>query len=104
MKIIDIIPLGKKNAIKREDLLEKCQFYGIAKSDREMRRIISEERINSVILNGQDGNGYFRPTKDDLSELRHYINQEHDRSIAILRNLKMANNMLADLEHSRFGE
>ena len=54
-----------------------------------------------TILNMQDGRGYFIPDKSDKDKLRHYINQEHDRSIAILRNLKMAHNMLADMEHGR---
>lgn len=101
MNISEIIPAGKQNAISRANLLSLCQHYGIAKTDRQMRRLISQERANSVIISVQDGSGYFAPTKDDLSELRHYINQEHDRSISILRNLKMANNLLSDYENNR---
>ncbi len=101
MRITDIIPKGSKNAISRSYLLTLCKEHGIAKSDREMRRLIQEERATSVILNLQTGAGYFRPTKDDLPELKHYIAQENDRSLAILHNLKMARNVLEDMEVGR---
>lgn len=101
MNIIELIPEGKANAINRADLLSKCQMYGIATNDRQMRRLIEEARKECAVLNMQDGSGYFRPTKDDLPELRHYILQEKDRSLTILSNLKMAKNMLADMEVGR---
>lgn len=99
--IAEIIPVGKKNAVSRSYLLTLCKEYGIAKSDREMRRLISRERENSVIICVQDGAGYFRPGHDDKEELRHYIRQEAQRSITILQNLKMAKAMLEDLEVGR---
>lgn len=101
MNIVDIIPIGKSNAISRQQLLFTCAFYGIAKSDRQMRREIEKARKETVILNMQDGSGYFRPTKDDLQELRHYILQEKDRSLTILSNLRMAKNLLEDMEVGR---
>lgn len=101
MNITDVIPFGKKNAIKREDLLYRCEMYGLATNDRAMRRLIEDARKESCILNLQNGSGYFRPTKDDLPELRHYIAQEKDRSMAILHNLKMARNVLEDMEVGR---
>lgn len=101
MNIVDIIPIGKSNAISRQQLLFTCAFYGIAKSDRQMRREIEKARKETVILNVQDGSGYFRPGKEDLSELRHYILQEKDRSMTILSNLKIAKNLLADMECNR---
>lgn len=96
--VIDLIPIGSKNAISRERLLDKCELYGLAFNDRQMRKLIEDARVTSVILNMQDGKGYFIPDKDDKEKLRHYVNQEHDRSMTILRNLKMANNLLADME------
>lgn len=102
--ILDIIPRGNGNAISREALLDKCILFGIAHNDRSMRKAIEEARGYSCILNLSDGRGYFVPDKNDKDKLRQYVEQEHDRSISILRNLKMANNMLADLEHNRFGE
>ena len=101
MNITDVIPFGKKNAIKREELLYRCKMYGLATNDRGMRKLIEDARKENVILNLQTGAGYFRPTKDDLPELKHYIAQENDRSMAILHNLKMARNVLEDMEVGR---
>lgn len=101
MKISDLIPMGKANAIKREELLYRCKMYGLATNDRGMRKLIEDARKENCILNVSDGRGYFRPTKDDLPELRHYIAQEKDRSMAILHNLKMARNVLEDMEVGR---
>ena len=101
MKISNLIPMGKKNAIKRDELLDRCVLFGLATNDRAMRSLIEDARKEVVILNMQDGRGYFRPTKDDLPELRHYVAQERDRSLTILSNLKMARNMLEDMEVGR---
>lgn len=99
--IVDLIPVGKANAIERGQLHNLCKVYGIADSDREMRRLIQHAKGSNVIMNMQDGSGYFRPGKDDKEELRHYIMQEAQRSITILQNLKMAKAMLEDLEFDR---
>ena len=99
--IIDLVPEGSENAISREALLDKCELFGLAFNDRQMRKLIEDARKESVILNLSDGRGYFKPGKNDRDKLKHYIEQEHDRSISILRNLKMANNMLADIDSGR---
>ena len=90
-----------ENAISREALLDKCELFGLAFNDRQMRKLIEDARAENCILNLSDGRGYFRPGRNDKDKLRHYINQEHDRSISILRNLKMAHNLLADMENER---
>lgn len=99
--ITDIIPKGSKNAISRTYLLTLCKELGIAQSDREMRRKISEARTEFAILNTQSGKGYFIPDKNDVAELRHYIAQEKDRSRSILKNLGVATRLLEDLEYGR---
>lgn len=101
MNISELVPKGKKNAISRAELLRRCNEFGVAKSDREMRRLIQNARANACILNLSDGRGYFVPDKSDIAELKHYINQEHDRGKAILRNLKTARATLEDLEYGR---
>ena len=99
--IIDLVPEGSENAISRDSLLDKCELFGLASNDRQMRKLIENARKESVIICLSDGRGYFRPGRSDKDKLRNYINQEHDRSISILRNLKMANNLLADMECGR---
>lgn len=55
--ILDLIPVGHENAIRRSKL---CELTG--KDDRAMRNLIMEQRnAGAVILNMQDGRGYFRP-------------------------------------------
>lgn len=101
MKIENLIPKGKNNAISRMELLNRCILHGLATNDRAMRRLIEEARQENVIINGQTGSGYYIPDKDDIAELRHYIAQERCRSISINKNLKMASNLLADMESNR---
>ena len=101
MNVVDLIPKGSANAITRERLLDKCIFYGLALNDRQMRKLIEDARAENCILNLSDGRGYFVPDRNDKDKLRHYVNQEHDRSMTILRNLKMANSLLADMESNR---
>lgn len=101
MKIENLIPKGKNNAISRMELLNRCILHGLATNDRAMRRLIEEARQENVIINGQTGSGYYIPDKDDIAELRHYIAQERCRSISINKNLKMATNLLADMEVGR---
>lgn len=98
MNIIELIPVGKENAINRAYLLTLCKTYGIARSDREMRKQIENARRTVCILNLSDNRGYFRPTMDDLPELKHYIAQEYKRSMTILVNLKTAHKTLDDFE------
>ena len=60
MNILDYIPVGHKNAISREVLAAVTQL-----SDRKLRDLISEINQNDddsqIIVNLQDGKGYFRP-------------------------------------------
>ena len=101
MNIAELIPIGSKNSISRSQLLTECKFYGIADTDRKMRKLIEDARQKSVIICLSDGKGYYIPDKDDKDKLRHYINQEKDRYQSIAKNLKMAHALLEDMEKGR---
>ena len=64
MNILDYIPIGHENAISRETLATVTQL-----SDRKLRDLISEINQNNddsqIIINLQDGKGYFRPAEDE---------------------------------------
>ena len=60
MNIADYIPYGRENAVTREQLM---MLTGMP--DRAVREAIAQARRDTVILNLQDGNGYYRPTEDD---------------------------------------
>lgn len=94
MNIIDLIPFGKENAIRRGTLV---MLTGM--NDRAVREAIAKARRDTPILNMQDGSGYYRPTEDDVEELRHFVSQEERRAKSIFYALRSARN-----EVKRLGE
>lgn len=104
--IANLIPIGRENAINRNSLTELCVSFGliderIKDKDRLMRELISKARIDYTILNLSDGNGYYRPSKDDLLELQRYIRQEEKRAISTFKNLEMAKKLYEDYKSGR---
>lgn len=81
MDIYDYIPEGKENAVTREQL---CRMTGLP--DRKNRRLIeSAQSQGKIILNDQDGKGYY--TTDDLTVMSRYYRQERSRALATLKRL-----------------
>ena len=83
MDILEYIPFGRDNAIKRKNLRD---LTGL--SDRDMRRAIELARKETPIINLQDGRGYYRP--DDRDDLQRYVLQEQARAKKILQNINVA--------------
>lgn len=81
--IIKYIPFGKENAIGRHELAIK-----VGCSDRTMRDLINSARKREVIVNIQNGNGYYRPTKDDVGEVEQFKRQEENRAKDIFKGLQ----------------
>ena len=80
MNITDLIPQGKANAISRTELRFKAQLR-----DRVMRELIERERRTGVIiLNLQDGRGYYRPAPEDLDDIMRQYRQNDRRAKSIL--------------------
>lgn len=105
--IIDLIPVGKENAISRKYLAQKCVEAGLIDEnvldiDRQMRKLIEAARRDYVILNCSDGAGYYRVSKEDILELQKYIRQEENRGKQTFRNLKLAKRLYEDYKHERF--
>lgn len=104
--IADLIPIGRENAISRKSLTQKCVQNNlidesIKDKDRMMRNLINKDRIDFVILNLSNGEGYYRPTKEDLQELSKYIKQEENRAKASFRNLSKAKALYEDFRNGR---
>ena len=92
--ILDYIPTGRKNSIKRSEL---CRRTGI--NDRAMRALIHKARGTIPILNMQDGNGYFIPdmnADDERILLRQYVQQEESRLKSIGWALRAARKTLCN--------
>lgn len=79
MDIMTFIAKGKENAISRQEL---CTLLNLP--DRVVRKLIQEARERGeIILNAQDGAGYY--TSDDVGELERQYNTNKNRAMAILR-------------------
>lgn len=79
MDIMTFIAKGKENAISRQEL---CTL--LALPDRTVRKLIQEARDRGeIILNAQDGAGYY--TSDDVGELERQYNTNKNRAMSILR-------------------
>lgn len=89
--IIDKIPVGHENAVTRKQL---CISTGM--NDRRIRKAIAEARRETIILNMQDGNGYYIPDMEDdvdKAELKRFVKQEEHRLKSIGWSLKAARRM-----------
>ena len=86
MNITDYIPKGQNNAVSADSL---CTALNIDR--RTVRRLISSAQENvAVILNMQDGRGYFVPADDESQLVDDYIKQESARARSIFRKLRTA--------------
>jgi hypothetical protein len=99
--IADLIPVGRENAIKREELLKSCIQNGIATNDRQMRDKIAKAKMDYVILNNSDSHGYYRPALEDMQDLQRYIRQEEKRAKSTFKNIKRAKALYEDYIHER---
>lgn len=89
MDIVDYIPFGRENAVTRAQLRSRT---GI--DDRTIRDMIADARRDTVILNMQDGKGYFRPLPEERNLVEAYTRQETARLRSIGWSLKSARKML----------
>lgn len=93
---IDLIPFGKENAVRRKTLAVRTGM-----SDRDVRLRIKELRREYVILNIQDGSGYFRPTENEREMVERYQKQEESRAKSIFWTLKPVREFLNEKSNKR---
>ena len=77
IEILRVIPVGSKNAIRRNWL---CTLTGLA--DRVMRNLLHEARKKIPVINLQNGKGYFIPDMNeetDINMLSRWVRQEQSR-------------------------
>lgn len=105
ISVADLIPIGRENAIKRKELLNRCIGAGLVSdnnnADRAMRNLIRKDRKDFVILNLSNGGGYYRPSREDIQDLQRYIRQEESRGKATFNNIKLARALYEDYKHER---
>ena len=92
MDIAAYIPYGANHAISRKDLV--C-ITGL--NDRAVRAQIQKAREEGfLILNKQNGAGYFLATETDIDELQRQYAQDSARALAILRRRKAIRRILKE--------
>lgn len=90
-KVIDIIkfiPYGHENGITGRELQNITHL-----NNRRVREFIETERMDHVILNMQDGKGYFRPTEAETDLTKRWILQEMSRARKIMKRTMFTVNM-----------
>lgn len=92
MEILNYIPTGSQNAVKRKYLVAATGL-----KDRDFRDAISEARLKIPIVNLSDGRGYFIPDMNDESDqnkLLLFVMQEESRAKEILARVDVAKQTL----------
>lgn len=89
MTVLECLHEGKENAVTREELV---MLTGMP--DRAVRSEIERLRREHVILNDQDGKGYYIET--DCNRINRYIRQEEARAKSIFASLKAARRQIKE--------
>ena len=92
MNIVDFIPRGRENAIRRADLVARLNL-----PDRKVREMIETARKDgALILNDQSGAGYY--ISEDLGELKRQMRSNKNRAMSILRQNTHLRRKIKELE------
>lgn len=90
--LLTYIPRGRENAVTRGEL---CAVTGL--SDRRIRKEIEAARNDgALILNEQDGSGYYAAGPGDLDALQRQYRQDTARAMALLRRRKHIRRILKE--------
>lgn len=94
MNILDCIPTGHENGISRESLRSLMRM-----SDRKIRDLIAEANKSDddsvLIINLQDGHGYFRPAPNEGNLVRLWKAQERARGNSVEESVDAAERYLS---------
>ena len=92
MSITDFIGIGRENAVTRGELVAILNL-----PDRAVRRLIQEARERGeIIINTQDGTGYYR--SEDLGDLKRQYTANHRRAMSVLRQQTYLRRKIAEAE------
>ena len=103
---INLVGTGLENAVKREDLVLRCEVAGLIGSevkdkDRAMRKLLQRARMEYVILSDYKGAGYYRPTHKERVLLSKSNKRESSRAINVFSSTKLAKALEEDYKYDR---
>lgn len=101
---------GKENAIKRDELTQRCVGAGligidVKDKDRAMRNLLARVKVdyNVQITNDGDGAGYYIPTFKESVQLARNNKREDKKAISTLKGNKGNKALYDDYQHGRLG-
>ena len=110
-EFIKLLQYGKENAIKRNDLTEKCVLAGLIgdetkDKDRAMRKLMQRAKIdyNIKITNDGKGEGYYIPTFKEYRELAKNNKRDDKKAVSIFRSQKGNKQLEEDYKTERITE
>lgn len=110
-EFVKLLQYGKENAIKRNDLTEKCVLAGLIgeenkDKDRAMRRLMQRAKIdyNIKITNDGKGDGYYIPTFKEYRDLAKNNKREDKKAVSIFRSQKGNKQLEEDYKTERITE
>lgn len=102
---------GKENAIKRDELTQRCVGAGligidVKDKDRAMRNLLARVKVdyNIQITNDGDGEGYYIPTFKESVQLARNNKREDKKAFSTLKGNKGNKALYEDYQHGRIEE
>lgn len=102
---------GKENAIKRDELTQRCVGAGligidVKDKDRAMRNLLARVKVdyNVQITNDGDGEGYYIPTLKESVQLARNNKREDKKAFSTLKGNKGNKALYEDYQHGRIEE
>ena len=94
MMVMEVLPIGRENAIGSQELADKLHFESI----RDLQMEIARERLAGAVILSTcgHGGGYFLP--DDRQEIKQFIRTLENRAKNTLAALESARELLGQQE------
>lgn len=104
----NLIPKGHANGKTLSQMMVVFSNQGwldnIADPERKTREIISRVGIDYTVCNLQDGQGYFRPTANDVEAFRKWLAQEERRAKVLYKRIRKGKKVFEDFLKERCEE
>lgn len=93
VKVVELIPFGHDNAVTLEELGRK-----VSMRERDIRNAIAKS--SEIIINLQDGAGYFKPTKEETELVEIWLDQMNSRVRELSQRVRKTNKWLKGVNHA----
>lgn len=100
--VAELIPEGREFAIKEKDLIDKCIKNNLIGEDTVLKEeilsnLLKKSMVDWTILKNAENKGYYRPTHNELLEIKRYIKHLKGEKAAF-KNKNNAKELYEDLK------